>query len=96
MKTVIAAAIMAISTNVTVAAGVMDLANGLRNSTSYGQNRTTFTNQYGAPIGSATNYGNRTTYTNQYGAPIGSSTTYGNRTTYTNQYGAPIGSSTNR
>jgi hypothetical protein len=59
------------------------------------QNTTFYTNQYGAPIGSATTSGNTTFYTNQYGAPVGTATTSNNTTFYTNQYGAPVGTAIN-
>lgn len=36
---------------------------------------TTYSNQYGMPIGSSQTSGNTTTYSNQYGMPIGSAYT---------------------
>lgn len=55
---------------------------------------TYYNNQYGQPMGSATQSGNTTYYSNQYGQPLGSATTSGNTTYYTNQYGQPQGSAT--
>jgi hypothetical protein len=53
---------------------------------------TYYSNQYGQPLGSATQSGNTTYYSNQYGQPLGSATQSGNTTYYSNQYGQPQGS----
>ena len=52
---------------------------------------TNFYNQYGQPIGTATNIGGTTFYNNQYGQPVGTATNIGGTTFYNNQYGQPVG-----
>jgi len=59
----------------------------------YGQ-KTEYSNEWGAPIGSAEQKGNKTEYYNQWGSPVGTAVTNGNKAEYSNQWGAPIGSST--
>ena len=53
---------------------------------------TTFRDQYGSNIGSASTSGGNTMFRDQYGSNVGSASTYGGNTTFRDQYGSNVGS----